>query len=83
MGTITININNNIEQSFRETVKEEYGKGKGILGKAVNEALENWIEEKKQEEIRQRQLMMIKKGFNLGKKNFKKRADLHERKNIN
>ena len=79
MRTITINIDNATESEFRETVKNKFGSGKGILGKAVSEALNLWTEQKKQTEIKQRQLALMKQGFKLGKREFKTRADLHER----
>ena len=43
MGTVTININDQIEDSFRNFVYKNYGKSKGILIKTITEALENWI----------------------------------------
>lgn len=80
MGTITINVDNETESIFREAAKDEYGLGKGKLGRAVSEALELWIEEKKQVQIKKRQLELIKKGFNLGKRDFKSRDDLYDRR---
>ncbi|HLD72187.1 MAG TPA: hypothetical protein VJA23_01240 [Candidatus Nanoarchaeia archaeon] len=80
MATITINIDNQTETIFREAVKEELGTEKGKLGQAVNEALQLWINKKKQEEISQRQLTLLKTGFKLGKWKFN-RDELHERTN--
>ncbi len=80
MGTVTINIDDETEQKFREVVKEECGEGKGKLGQAVTEALLFWINFKKQEEIAHRQLKLIQKGFSLGKYKFD-REDIHDRKN--
>ncbi len=80
MATITINIDNQTETIFREAVKEELGTEKGKLGQAVNEALQLWINKKKQEEISQRQLALLKTGFKLGKWKFN-RDELHERTN--
>lgn len=79
MGTITINLNDGLEQSFRETVREELGVGKGKLGTAVQQALTAWIKEKKHYEISQRQIQLMKKGFKLGKYTFN-RDELHDRK---
>lgn len=63
MGTITISIKDNVERDFRESVKEKVGNSKGSLGKAVEEALKIWIEEKKQREIAERGLELTKKGL--------------------
>ena len=79
MATMTINIDTEVEQKFRTTVKKEWGEGKGILGKAVQEALESWIKEKEQEEIAQRQLSLLKKGFHMGKYTFN-REEIYDRK---
>jgi len=51
MGTITINVKDEVEKQFRETVKKEIGVGKGKLGNAVEEALKKWVHEQKQKEI--------------------------------
>ena len=78
MGTITININSDIEHQFREVVKKEKGIGKGQLGSAVQEALTQWIDEKLQQDIASRQLAVMKQGFHLGKYKFK-REELYDR----
>lgn len=79
METITININKETKDLFKETVKKEYGLRKGHLGRAVNEALLIWIREKKQQEIAERQLALMKKGFNMGKILYKHRDELYGR----
>jgi len=79
METITININKETKDIFKETVSREYGLGKGKLGKAVNEALMKWVEEKRQKEIADEMRAMMKKGFNMGKIKYKNRDELHER----
>jgi hypothetical protein len=78
MGTITVNIDNDTEKTFREVVKEEYGVGKGKLGGAIQEALGLWIKEKNEEDIAKRQMDLMKKGFNMGKYKFD-RDELHDR----
>ena len=77
---MTISINNKTEETFREVVEQELGTGKGKLSQAVEEALKEWIKEKKEEEIAQRQLQLLKKGYHLGKYKFS-RDELHERDN--
>jgi hypothetical protein len=80
MGTITINIKDNVEQDFRATVKKAYGVGKGKLGKAISEALESWVAEKNQERVTKRMLALMGKGFDLGGITYTHRSELHERK---
>jgi hypothetical protein len=65
MGTITVNVDDETETLFRNTVSTEYGKGKGVLGKAITEAMKRWAEEKKIAETRKRALAMLEKGFDL------------------
>ena len=38
--TITVNINEKIENEFREKAALKYGKRKGYLGKAMTEAMD-------------------------------------------
>ncbi len=63
MATITINVKDNIEKEFRETVKKKLGQGKGVLGKAIEDALKKWVYEAKQREIAERQIMLMEKGL--------------------
>ncbi|HLD88747.1 MAG TPA: hypothetical protein VI894_00925 [Candidatus Nanoarchaeia archaeon] len=79
MGTITINVDDDVEKEFRNAVAEKEGIGKGKLGGAVTEAINLWIDNKRQEQIAQRQIALMKKGFVLGKFKFD-RDELHERK---
>lgn len=77
MGTITINLDDETEKRFRESVKKHYGTGKGILGKAVAESLDKWREEKEQSEIRKKALMLIKEGIDFEGYKFR-REDAYE-----
>lgn len=79
MGTMTINVDNKIEEEFRETVKYEKGVGKGKLGEAISEALEKWIFEVKQKEIAKRQIELMEHGFHMGKIGKWTREELHDR----
>ena len=63
MGILTISISDDAEKMFRETVKAELGEGKGKLGKAVEEAMTKWAEEKKAEEYAKEAIAMMKKGL--------------------
>ncbi|MDP3027754.1 MAG: hypothetical protein Q8N63_08680 [Nanoarchaeota archaeon] len=62
MATITLNINDKVNEEFRQTVKSKLGEGKGILGKAIEEAIKKWIFEQKQKEIAERQIKIMKEG---------------------
>ncbi len=79
MGTITINVSDDVESVFRETVKEEKGTGKGALGAAVTEALQKWMEEKRQKEIAQEMVALMQKGFRMGKLPLRSREELYDR----
>lgn len=79
MGTITIKVNDEVEKKFREVVRANYPGKKGDLGKAVTEALQKWIEEKKQKELAKKERGVLRKGFDLGKLQYKRRVELYER----
>ncbi|MEK6957610.1 MAG: hypothetical protein AABW99_01350 [archaeon] len=76
---MTVGVNDNTERKFRSTVNKVIGKGKGTLGKAMTEAMEKWVKEKEQEEIRQRALKRLETGYSMGKILYKNRSELHER----
>ena len=80
MATITVNISDETGEQFREVVKQEYGTGKGKLGSAIQEALDAWVRNKKNQEISQRQLHLMEKGFFFGKGKYT-RDELHDRSN--
>ena len=63
MGVITISMKDEVEKELRQTVKYEHGDSKGALGKAIEEAVNRWIEEKKQKEIAKRAMEMMNKGL--------------------
>ena len=63
MAVMTITIKDEVANELRQTVKSELGTGKGVLGKAVEEAVKKWIEEKKQKEIAKRAIEMMNKGI--------------------
>ena len=79
MGTITVNVRDEIEKQFRETVKQKKGEGKGKLGEAISEAMWIWTEEKRQKSIAEEMLALTEKGFDMGKIQIKTREDLYER----
>jgi hypothetical protein len=79
MGTLTINVKDDIEQEFRMVAGTIYGKKKGYLGKAITEAMQNWVYERRQERIAKEALDMMKQDFFFGKRLYQRRSDLYER----
>ena len=45
MGQITIKVNDEIEEKFRQTVGKVKGAKKGSMGQAIEEAMELWIKQ--------------------------------------
>ncbi len=79
MATITINVDDKINKEFRQMVKSLFGEGKGILGKAIEEAIKKWIFDQNQKEIAERQIGLMKKGL-WASKNYKfNRNEIYER----
>lgn len=79
MGVMTISISDETEQSFRQTVKARLGEGKGKLGKALEEAVKKWAEEKKTDEYVKEALAMMKKGlYKVGKNYTFRREEAYE-----
>lgn len=80
MGTITVNVSDEAEQNFRQTVEAELGEGKGKLGRAIEEAITEWAAEKKQRKLREEALALLKKGglYKVGKNYTFKREEAYE-----
>jgi len=79
MGTITINIDNDVEKQFRALAQKIYSKKKGYLGNAVTSAMQIWIDEVTQKQISEREITLLENGFDMGELKFKSREELHER----
>ncbi len=79
MGTITINVNDDIEARFRMLARKVFSDKKGYLGKAVTSAMQKWIDEILQKRIAESELKLLEKGFEMGKFKLKSRAELYER----
>ncbi len=75
--TITINIDDELNNKFRSRVRQMYGNAKGVLGKAISEAMERWLEQKPDYE--KKALEHLRKGYNLGGTTYKNRDELYER----
>ena len=79
MAIITISIDDSINNEFRKIVEKKLGKGKGILKKAIMEAIKKWIEEEEQTKIAERQIKLMKEGV-ISLKGWKfNREEIHER----
>lgn len=79
MGTITVNVKDEVEKEFKAVASIAHGSEKGYLGKAVTEAMQRWIYEKRQEKIAEEALKLLETGFDFGKRLYKDRSDLYER----
>ena len=79
MGIITISVSEPVEKEFRRTVTNKLGKGKGVLGKAVGEAMRQWVHTQKQHEIAQEMIALMDRGFVMGKILIKSRDELYDR----
>ena len=80
MATITLNINNEINNEFRDIVKSTFGEGKGKLGKAFEDALKKWMFEQKQKEISERQMKVMEKGVWYSKNYKFNREEIYEKR---
>lgn len=76
MATITANIQDETAERFRATAYAAYGRKKGSLGKAIDEALNEWSAKQKYIEAC---MNLLKTGVSMGKLRYKKREELHER----
>lgn len=78
MGTITINVNTEVEKNFRKTAMLKFGKVKGHLGKALTQAMQYWIG-KEAASSEMKTLQYLEEGFDMGKLKYRSRSELHER----
>ena len=78
MGTITVNVSDKVEEKFREVAWAVYGKGKGRLGKALEESMDLWIKKEQNKDV-VKAMELLKTGLNLGKLTYKKRDELYDR----
>lgn len=79
MAVITISIDDDLEQHFREVAKRVIGEKKGYLRQAVSESLQLWLEQKDQERIARDALAIISEGYHLGGRRYTTRRDLYDR----
>ncbi len=74
---ITIYLDEVIEKEFKEKARLKYGKKKGSLAKAMNEALEEWLKSESNDTLREN-LRLLESGIEMKKLKFN-REDLYER----
>lgn len=77
--TITINVDQRLSKRFRKLAAIKYGKRKGYLGKAIDNAITIWITKQESEDIDIHAIEELRKGYNLGGIKYKNRGELHER----
>ena len=77
MGTITVNTTDETEQRFRQRVQQVYGSKKGALGKALTEAMQDWVEKHTSLDTC---MLLLEEGMDLGGITYKDREELHERR---
>ena len=79
MTTITINVKDEVNKDFREAVEKKMGHGKGVLGKAIEEAMQRWASEEEERKLREEALATLKKGIYKLPKGYKfKREEAYE-----
>lgn len=75
--TITVNVEESVEEEFRKFAGKEYGKRKGYLGKALTQAMNEWVQ-RRNNDIEARALKLLKSGIKMKQWKFN-RDELHER----
>jgi len=78
MGVITISINSKTEELLRKLAIARFNKKKGYLSLAITEALNDWSEKEKNDNISEG-LALLEKGVDLGGMISKKREEWHKR----
>ena len=63
MAIITISVKDDVNKEFREAVKKKLGESKGVLGKAVEEAMQKWMHDEEQRKIAVELKKMMDKGL--------------------
>ncbi len=76
--TITVNVDEEVARKFRRLAGTVYGRRKGYLGKAVNNALKVWITEKESSDAAAEALELLEKGIKVKKVWGFNREELYE-----
>lgn len=77
--TITVNVEKDVEESFRKLAGAAYGKRKGYLGKAITEAMKEWERKKAQVDVNARALELLGTGVKMKKWKFNREEIYAER----
>ncbi len=77
MKTITINVEEQVASEFRKQASKKYGQKKGYLGKAITEAMKEWVQ-KSDSDVQIEALKLFKSGIKMKKWKFD-RGELYER----
>lgn len=77
MGTITVNVDDDVERKFRKAASAKYGKRKGYLGEAITDAMQTWL--KAESSNVRKAFELLEKGHNSGGLTYKSRDELYER----
>ncbi len=75
--TVTVNLDESLQKRVKEKAKLKFGNRKGSLGKAFNEALEEWLNNDDQDILREN-MRFLNEGIKMKKWKFS-REDLYER----
>lgn len=78
-STITINVSEKVAQEFRRIAGAVYGSGKGHLGKAIEEAMNLFMNTHKTKSADDELIEMLKKGFGSRGLTYKNRDELYDR----
>ena len=80
MATITINVKDEVNLEFREAVEKKLGRGKGILGKAIGEAMQKWVQENETKNYVKESLALMEKGiYKVGRNYTFRREEAYEK----
>ena len=75
--TITVNVEESVDEEFRKFAGKEYGKKKGYLGRALTQAMHEWVQ-RRNNDVEARALKLLKSGIKMKQWKFN-RDELHER----
>ena len=76
MGTITVNLPENVEKTFRTRVASVKGMRKGALGEAIAEAMTDWTRKHTHHDEAMR---LLEEGWDGGTFAMPSREDIHDR----
>ena len=76
METITINVDEDLAEAFRQKAETKFGKKKGYLAKAVSEAFTYWVHEQK--DLVSKAFDLMDKGIKAENWKYKKRSEIYE-----